>query len=154
MTIAILAALLASLAPIKDWNGHPVPRPAGVLDAIAQVALEHPNVDARLLAITLDVLGAHESGYSAKPRGSNDHGASKGFGQTPRASTPDDLLGQIREAARWVIVSWRTCPEYPLSRYATGIRCTTKEPNGKEGVWMAYQRQVETEYAAIAGHDQ
>jgi hypothetical protein len=151
MTIAILAALLVSLAPVNDWHGHPIPRPAGVPELIAQVALEHPEVDAKLLAVTLDVLGAHESTYKTKPPGSNDHGQSKGFGQTPRASTPDDLLGQIREAAKWVIISWTACPAYPLSRYATGVRCTSKEPSGRDGVWMTYQRQAVAEYVAITG---
>ena len=138
-----IAAALAALPSLLDGHGAKIPRPAGVPDVIAQVALEHPEVDAWLLAATLDVLGAHEAGYSTHPRGLNDHGRSKGFGQTPRASTPDDLLGQVREAARWVIVSWKGCPAFPLSRYATGMQCRGG------GIWVTYQREVVAEYAAL-----
>ena len=151
MTIAILAALLIALTPVNDGHGHPIPRPAGVPDMIAQVALEHSEVNAQLLASTLDVVGAHESGYSAHPHGVNDHGLSKGFGQTPRTSTPDDLLGQIRVTAKWIVYSWSQCPAFPLSRYATGMRCTSKEPSGREGIWMLYQREVVAEYVRMVG---
>ena len=154
----VLAAALAALPSLLDGHGAKIPRPAGVPDVIAQVALEHPEVDAWLLAATLDVLGAHESGYSTHPRGLNDHGRSKGFGQTPRASTPDDLLGQVREAARWVIVSWKGCPAFPLSRYATGVRCEgasamsvggTPRAAERVPVWVTYQREVIAEYAVL-----
>lgn len=143
MTITTLAALIVALAPVKDWHGHDIARPAGVADIIAQVSLEHPEVDATLLAATLDIIGAHESSYSTHPHGLNDHGRSKGYGQTPRASTPDDLLGQVRETAKWIVVSWTGCPSFPLSRYATGVRCIGG------GVWVEYQRQVVAEVASM-----
>src|SRR5258708_9584582 len=115
-----LLAWLLALPLLLDGHAHPIARPREVIDAIATVTLERPEVDAHTLAATLDVLAAHESNYSAHPRGSNDHGHSKGAWQTPSRETPDDLLGQARIAAKWILVSWTMCPSRPLNAYASG----------------------------------
>ena len=124
---ASLLAWFALLPRVPDSEGRGIRRPHDAVDAIVTVALEvaerEPLIDARIIAAELDVIGARESGYSTHPRGLNDHGRSKGFGQTPRAETPDDLLGQVRVAAKWLVASIKRCPEFPISAYATGGYC-------------------------------
>lgn len=124
MDILTLAAWLCSLPALHDGNGLDIPRPAQFCPVVATVALEHPEVDVRLMASLLDVIAAHESGYRTHPHGWNDGGKSKGAFQTPASTTPDDPLGQTRLAARILTVSMTSCPEHPLSLYASG-RCAT-----------------------------
>lgn len=141
MTFEVLLAWLLALPPVLDGHQHPIPRPPGFCRVVAQVALEHPELDARLLAATLDVVAAHESSYRTHPAGSNDHGASKGAWQTPSRETPDDPLGQARVAAKWIIVSFTRCPGHPLSLYATGHVC------GAVRVADFYVREIRAEAA-------
>lgn len=143
MTRAALVAWLVALPLLHDGHGHVIPRPAGFADVVATVALEHPEVDARTLMATLDVLAAHEGRYSRHPRGYNDGGKSKGAWQTPAAETPDDALGQARVAAKWILVSWLACPNFPLSKYATGHVC------GPVRVADWYWSEVRAELATV-----
>jgi hypothetical protein len=144
MTLPDLLLLLVALPPINDWHGHPIPRDSATVHAIATAALEHPEADPILLAATLDVLAAHESGYHVNAIG--DHGRSIGTWQTPRSQTPSDVLGQARLAAKWVLVSWAACPDHPLNPYATG-RCV------RSAIAEKYQGQVTAEYEAMVSHD-
>jgi len=141
LTRVALAAWLSALPQVTDAHGWPFHRPAGFADVIATVTLEHPEVDARVLAATLDVVAAHESSYRLHPRGYNDGGASKGAWQTPAAETPDDALGQARVAAKWLLYSMTRCPDYPLAIYATGHVC------GPVKVADYYWSQVRAELA-------
>lgn len=130
-----LSLWLCSLPPVQaSWG--PIPRPDAFCRVVAAVALEFPEVDARWLAASLDVVAAHESAYRTHPPGLNDHGASKGAWQTPSAETPDDAYGQARVAARWMIRSAQQCPDHPLSLYASGHIC------GPIRVADYYSRQV------------
>lgn len=126
---AALLAWFALLPRVPDSEGRGIRRPHEAIDAIVTVALEvserEPLIDPRIIAAELDVIGARESGYSTHPRGLNDHGRSKGFGQTPRAETPDDLVGQVRVAAKWLVASIKRCPDHPLSPYGTGGLCAS-----------------------------
>jgi hypothetical protein len=138
---AALVAWILALPYVHDGNGHDIPRPNGFADVIATVALEHSELDARILAATLDVIAAHESAYRVRPRGYNDGGASKGAWQTPSRETPDDPIGQARVAAKWLITSISRCPEHPISLYATGHVC------GAVRVADYYWLQIKTELA-------
>lgn len=142
VTFAILLAWIVALPVRTDLHGYAIPRPANFSATIAKVALEYPDVDPYKLAATLDVLAAHEGSYSTHPRGLNDHGASKGAWQTPSNETPDDGLGQARVAVKWILVSWKLCPAFPLSRYATGRYC------GKLEVSDRYWREVQASVSA------
>lgn len=141
MTRLALAAWLAALPFVRDGLGHPIPRPKGFADVVAAVALEHPEVDARILAATLDVVAAHEGHYALHPRGFNDGGRSKGAWQTPSGETPDDAMGQARVAAKWLLVSMQRCPDHPLSLYATGHVC------GRVRIADFYWAEVQAELA-------
>lgn len=141
MTLPELLLWFASLAPVTDGLNRPIPRPPGFAKVILTVALEHPEIDPRILAAALDVVAAHESSYRLHPHGWNDGGKSKGAWQTPAAETPDDALGQARVAAKWLLYSMRTCPDHPLSLYATGHVC------GPVRVADYYWRQVRAELA-------
>lgn len=136
-----LLAWLLTLAMVHDGRDRSIPRPHGFLDVIAKVASEQSEVDPRILAATLDVVAAHESGYRLHPTGHNDGGKSKGAWQTPSAETPDDAIGQARVAAKWLLYSMRTCPDHPLSLYATGRIC------GPVRIADYYWRQVRAELA-------
>lgn len=136
---AALVAWIVSLPVIRDGHGLPIPRPTGFADAIATVALEHEELDARVLSAMLDVVAAHESAYRVRALG--DGGRSKGAWQTPAAETPDDAMGQARIAAKWLIVSAKACPDFPLSRYATGHVC------GSVRIADRYWREVRAELA-------
>lgn len=139
MTLPELLLWIASLAPVHDGLNREIPRPPGFAHVIATVAIEHPEIDPRILAATLDVVAAHESAYRLHPHGWNDGGKSKGAWQTPAHETPDDPLGQARVAAKWLLYSMRTCPDHPLSLYATGHVC------GPVRVADYYWRQVQAE---------
>lgn len=139
-----LLAWLAALPRVPDTQGRGIARPAEAIDAIVTVAIEvaeRDQVDPRIIAASLDVIGARESGYRSHPRGLNDHGRSKGFGQTPSRETPDDLLGQVRVTARWLLVSMKRCPDFPISPYATGGYC------GSVRISDEYWRLVRSELA-------
>lgn len=136
---AALIAWVAALPVIRDGHGLPIPRPHGFAETIATVALEHEELDARVLAAMLDVVAAHESAYRVRALG--DGGRSKGAWQTPAAETPDDAIGQARVAAKWMIVSSLACPDFPLSRYATGHTC------GSVRIADLYWREVRAELA-------
>lgn len=141
MTRAALIAWIVALPLVHDGLNRPIPRPPGFAKVIATIALEHPELDPRILAATLDVVAAHESGYRLHPHGYNDGGHSKGAWQTPARETPDDPLGQARVAAKWLLYSMQKCPDHPLSLYATGHVC------GPVRVADYYWRQVRAELA-------
>ena len=86
MTPAQLAVWLMALRPVTDASGAPFRRPAGFVSIVASLAAESEDLDPRLLAATLDVVGAHESSYDAAAVG--DGGDSCGAWQTPCAETP------------------------------------------------------------------
>jgi hypothetical protein len=106
---------------------------------VATVALEHDDIDSRILVAALDVVAAHESGY--RHRAIGDGGRSKGAWQTPALETPDDPIGQARIAAKWIITSATRCPDHPLSLYATGRIC------GSVRISDLYWREVRAELA-------
>lgn len=142
MTRAALIAWIVALPFVHDGLNREIKRPAGFAEVIATVAIEHSEIDdPRILAATLDIIAAHESSYRLHPHGYNDGGRSKGAWQTPARETPDDALGQARVAAKWLLYSMRTCPDHPLSLYATGHVC------GAIRVADYYWRQVKAELA-------
>ena len=136
---ASLVAWILSLAVAHDGHGRPIPRPAGFATVIATVALEHPEVDPRIVAATLDVIAAHESAYRTSAIG--DHGASCGAFQTPCARTPHDALGQARVAATIWLVAVDRCPEHPMWLYASG-RCAPSR------IARRYERFIREELSA------
>ena len=134
MNLTQLTLWLAQAPAVLDWHGHPIARPESFPPVVAQVVLEHPEMDDRLLASTLDQLAAHEGSYNARAQGDcpglragDTHctvslGAkSCGAYQTPCTQTKlGDLLSQTRLAARHVVTSFLGCPEKPLNLYASG----------------------------------
>lgn len=136
---AALLAWAALLPVLHDGHGAPIPRPRNFFDVVVPVALEHPEIDARILVATLDVVAAHESGYRHAALG--DGGKSKGAWQTPVAETPDDPTGQARVALKWIAWSMQRCPDHPLSLYATGRIC------GAVRIADFYFREVRAELA-------
>ena len=143
LTKLVLSTWLAMLPLQKDGYHRGIPRPQGFTDVIAVAVLEGSDdpVQERILAATLDVLAAHESGYRQKAVG--DSGRSCGAWQTPCGETPleGDHVGlkQARIAVKWVKRSFDLCPDYPLAKYATGVTC------GSVRIADYYWRQVRLE---------
>lgn len=134
MNPEVLLAWLLSLPPVTDAHGYPFRRPEGAARTIVKVALEHPEVDPRVLAATLDVLAARESRYrphaagdcptlpAGSERCTRELGA-RSFGayQTPIAETPPDALGQTRLAASILLGrALNACPEHIVWAFASG----------------------------------
>lgn len=110
-------------------NGNP--RPPEFAQALADVALE--TEDPRHWAAVLDVFASLESGY--RPDAAGDcpgmrpgdpactrarGAASCGMLQTPCATTPTEMSGQLRYALAIFRVAAKMCPKMPLSPYAKG----------------------------------
>jgi hypothetical protein len=133
MTAPQILAWLLALAPIRDGNGHDIPRPRAAAATIADVAVE--TDEPQMFAALLDVLAAKESGYRTNAAGDcpgmrpGDPKCTRALGakscgafQSPCAITPVDGAGQARLAVSLLRRSFAACPEYPLSVYGTG-RC-------------------------------
>ncbi len=167
-TTSTLVPLLVSLPMILDYERPvrlPIPRNDKIVMVIATAALE--TEEPVKMAVWLDTLGAHESGYNPSLVG--DHGQSCGAWQTPCGETPGFAactaaeeqdpkkcrwgwafhtaptvaLQQARKATAILKRALDGCPSHPIWMYARGV-C------GESRTAKLYEVDVDTALGVLA----
>lgn len=133
MSWFILLRWLWALPWLGSSNGGMIPRDVNVAIGIAHVT-EAEGEHARRWTVALDTWAAFETAYRdvpgdcpGLPVGSRECTRAKGarscgYWQTPCATTPEGMSieDQAKQALKFMKDSYRACPSYPMSVYATG----------------------------------